>query len=64
MDAVLPLLFSLRNTGWKHAAPIMDGMMMHMEYVGPRITIVKKRVRKQRVKEVVRKYYRLEIIEE
>lgn len=33
MDAVLPLLFSLRNTGWKHAAPIMDGMIMHMEYV-------------------------------
>ena len=29
-----------------------------------RITIVKKRVRKQRVKEAVRKYYRLEIIEE
>lgn len=27
------LLFSLRNTGWKHAAPIMDGMIMHMEYV-------------------------------
>ena len=33
MDAVLPLLFSLRNTGWKHAAPIMDGMIIHMEYV-------------------------------
>ena len=33
IEAVLPLLFNLRNTGWKQAAPIIEGMIMHMEYV-------------------------------
>ena len=30
MDAVLPLLFSLRNTGWKHAAPICNYDILQM----------------------------------
>ena len=31
IEAVLPLLFNLRNTGWKQAAPIIEGIMMHIE---------------------------------
>ena len=33
IDAERPLLFVSRNTKGKQAAPIMDGMIIHIEYV-------------------------------